>query len=742
MDALAENNGLNQTQQPDHLVLDIEGMSCSSCASRLESLLGDQDGIEEASINFALERADLRLNREKMDETALYTLVEEAGFHARPHDKVMPAQDASSAGLHKDLIFLSLSALLTLPLVLQMVVMSLGGSFPLPDMLAFALATPVQFIFGGRFYRAAWSALKHGSSTMDTLVVMGTSSAYFFSLYMLLTLGEAASGHLYFEASSVIITLVLLGKYMEEISKRGTTAAIRELMALQPDTARIRRHGQDQIVPVAHVKVADIILTLPGERIALDGIIIEGQSEIDESLISGESMPLDKGVRDNVVAGSINGQGRLKIKVTAVREDSTLARIIQLVENAQAGKAPIQKLVDKVSGIFVPTVIVIALVTLGLWMVTGHSFEAGLIAAVSVLVIACPCALGLATPTAVMTGTGAAAKAGILIKDIETLEKAHNITTVVFDKTGTLTMGKPRVVSLKSFHMAEDDMLRLAASVQKGSEHPLAHALTEEADGRDLLLIEPHNVISHTGKGISGTVEEKKIIIGQRTFLENMGIEIDSIDLSVQDMSTQEISLLWIAIEGEFSGVIGVSDRARPEAYEAICALHQRQIKTFMMSGDCASVAQKISHEVGINVWKARMKPEDKARKIAELQRTGERVAMTGDGINDAPALAIADVSIAMGSGSDVAMETAGITLMRSDPRMVAAAIDISRATWAKIRQNLFWAFFYNLVGIPLAALGFLSPEIAGAAMALSSLSVVGNALLLKRWKPSLAEKS
>jgi len=731
-------------ERSDPLTLDITGMTCSSCAGRLESLLNDQTEIEDATVNFALERADLKLDTDHMSEATLFSLIEEAGFQAHLHGQPdQAAEDLSS--LNKDRIRLILSALFTLPLVLQMLVMSLGGHFPLPGYVALTLATPVQFIFGARFYRGAWAALKHGYGTMDTLVVMGTSAAYFFSLYMLITLGDAASDHLYFEASSVIITLVLLGKYLEDRSKRGTTDAIRELMALQPDTARIIQDGSEEIRPVEQVKVGDIVKCLPGERISLDGIIIEGQSETDESLISGESMPLHKNTGDKVVAGSINGPGLLKIRVSARRADSSLARIIHLVENAQAGKAPIQKLVDKISGIFVPAVILIAFITLGLWLISGHGFEDGLIAAVSVLVIACPCALGLATPAAVMTGTGAAARAGILIKDIETLEKAHNVTTLVFDKTGTLTTGKPRVtyiqvVESSKENLDENRMLRLAASVQKGSEHPLAHALIHAAEKRHLPLEEPRNFMSHTGRGISGKVGGHSIVIGQKDFLESLDIVVE--EQADPHINAEEQSLIWVAIDGHFSGLIGVSDPARPEAAEAIQALKKLKIKTMMMSGDAAPVVKNISQQLGIEDWQARMKPEDKAHAVASLQRAGQHVAMTGDGINDAPALAMADVSFAMGSGSDVAMETANITLMRSDPRMVAAALDISRATWTKIRQNLFWAFFYNLVGIPLAALGALSPEIAGAAMALSSVSVVSNALLLKRWTAPTGEKT
>ncbi len=612
-----------------------------------------------------------------------------------------------------------------------------GVHWMLPGWLQLVLATPVQFWLGARFYRAGWKALIAGSGNMDLLVAVGTSAAYGLSLYMLLT--HAGATHLYFEASAVVISLVLLGKWLEARAKRQTTEAIRALQALRPSTARVRVDGVDRDMPIDAIRVGDMVVIRPGERVPVDGEVIEGESQVDESLLTGESLPVDKQPGDTVTGGAINAQGALIARTTAVGTETTLARIIRLVEDAQAAKAPIQRLVDKVSAVFVPVVMGIALVTFVAWWAFGGSTEQAILNAVAVLVIACPCALGLATPTAIMAGTGVAARHGILIKDAEALELAHKISTVVFDKTGTLTDGTPHVVACVAAADSEkNEVLAIAAGLQAGSEHPLARAVLAEAAATSATPRLARAQQALPGRGIAGEVAGETWWLGNRRLMDENSVDTSALDDDAHKLEAAGRSVSWLARASDRHalGLLAFGDAVKPSAAAGVARLKALGITSIMLTGDNRGAARHVGDELGLDQVLAEVLPADKAAHVEQLKTEGQTVAMVGDGLNDAPALAAADVGIAMSSGSDVAMHTAGITLMRGDPALVADAIDISKRTYAKIRQNLFWAFFYNVVGIPLAALGFLNPVIAGAAMAFSSVSVVTNALTLKRWRP------
>jgi P-type Cu+ transporter len=724
----------------DEFIFALDGMTCAACATRSEKVLSRVPGVSSAAVNFAIERATVCAPQGVVTFDALAGAISKAGFTARKisSDTSADVEDKKRKALLRDYLTLAFAAVLTLPLVAQMGAHFTGAGFHLSPWTELALALPVQVFAGARFYRGAWNVLRAGSGNMDVLVVMGTTAAFGYSLYLLATLGNAATGQLYFEASAVIITLVLFGKVLESRAKRGTTAAIRSLMTLRPNVARVKRDGEVIEVPVDQVCAGDIVLVRPGEKIPVDGEIEDGASAVDESLLTGESLPVEKLSGDSVTGGAINGTGLLTIRATRVGEDSTLARIIKLVENAQSGKAPVQRLVDKVAAVFVPIVIAIATITFAGWLFSGGTFEQALVAAVSVLVIACPCALGLATPTAIVTGTGAAARAGILIKDVEALERAHHVDTVIFDKTGTLTMGHPAVVDFFTVSGDENEVIALASSVQAGSEHPLAKAILSLADQKDISHSPVSDFQSVTGRGVSGRVNDQAILFGNRAFLDDSGINIESGLVRAKEWEQNAHTVIWMSIDGALSAVFALADPVREEAKTAVSVLKRLGIQSHLLSGDAPVVAEAVAKTVGIEHARGGVRPEDKASAVNDLHADHHVVAMVGDGINDAPALAAADVGVAMGTGTDVAMETAAITLMRSDPRLVAAAFGISRATWRKIQQNLFWAFIYNVVGIPLAAFGYLSPAVAGAAMAASSVSVVTNALLLRRWRPVL----
>ena len=723
------------------LQLQIEGMTCASCATRVERALLKVPGVVSASVNPATERASVEMLA-TVSPGALEAAVKKAGYTAQGID----GNQRTAASALPDWWPVALSAVLTFPLAAPMLLAPFGVHGMLGGMAQLVLATVVQFVLGARFYRAGFKAVMARTGNMDLLVALGTSAAYGLSLYMLLRNDTGGMPHLYFEASAAVITLVLLGKWLEGRAKRQTTDAIRALNALRPSTARVRRDGIERDVAVEQVAVGDEVLVRPGERIAVDGELIEGRTHVDESLITGESLPVAKAAGDRVTGGSINGEGAVSVRTVAIGAETTLARIIRMVESAQAGKAPIQRIVDRVSAVFVPVVLGVALITLIAWVLLTGDWERGLINAVAVLVIACPCALGLATPTAIMAGTGVAARHGILIKDAQALELAHAVTTVAFDKTGTLTEGRPSLAQLlPAAGHTHDDVLRWAAALQRTSEHPLGRAVMSEAGSQGLVVPSAQDVSAVAGRGLQGRLEGRELLLGSGRWRRELGVSAGALDADAQRLESEGRTVSWLMRRGgegaavELLGLLAFGDSVKPAARDAIARLHALGVATVMLTGDNRGSADAVAREVGIRQVHAEVLPGDKAAVVKALRDTGQRVAMVGDGINDAPALAAADVGIAMSTGADVAMETAGITLMRGDPRLVADAIDVSRRTWRTIQRGLFWAFAYNVIGIPLAALGWLSPVIAGAAMALSSVSVVGNALLLRRWRPTAA---
>jgi P-type Cu+ transporter len=717
--------------------LRIEGMTCASCVSRVEKALSKVPGVLSAEVNLATEMAEVKLAGHP-DLAALTAAVANAGYQTRPVDA---SQSEPGAGKpENDWWPVALAALLSLPLVIPMMAALFGAHWALPGWLQMALATPVQFWLGARFYRSGWNAVKARAGNMDLLVALGTTAGYALSVYLLLRHAQHGTPHLYFEASAVIITLVLLGKWLETRAKRQTTAAIRALNALRPETARIRQGSQEREVPVSQVAKDDVVVVRPGERIPVDGVVMEGASQVDESLITGESLPVAKHEGDKVTGGSVNAEGLLVVRTTAVGTESTLARIVRLVESAQAKKAPIQRLVDKVSEVFVPVVLVIAFLTVLGWGLTTGDWEAAILNAVAVLVIACPCALGLATPTAIMAGTGVAAGHGILIKDAEALEVAHKVDVVAFDKTGTLTEGKPEVVAAEAADGDRKALLSAAAAIQAGSEHPLARAVLAAAERQRIQPSLASNVRAVAGRGMAATVGGRDLRLGSSRWMAELGVNLGELAEHAAKLQAEGRTVSWVAdVSGSprLLGLLAFGDTVKPTAQLALRSLHAQGVRSVLVTGDNRGSAQAVAAQLGIDEVRAEVLPEDKANLVAHLKRDGRIVAMVGDGINDAPALAAADVGIAMATGTDVAMHAAGITLMRGNPALVADAIDISRRTYRKIRQNLFWAFIYNVVGIPLAAFGMLSPVIAGAAMAFSSVSVVANALLLRRWKGS-----
>ncbi|VWD24191.1 putative cation-transporting ATPase membrane protein [Burkholderia contaminans] len=742
------------------LELDIGGMTCASCAGRVEKALAAVPGVARASVNLATERASVH-GAGALDAATLIAAVTTAGYRASlsaassagatagaDAQPAGPAQDPDTrkhleAIRERDLVIWS--AVLSAPLVAPMLVAPFGIDLMLPGWLQLMLASIVQFGYGARFYRAAWHAVKARTGNMDLLVALGTSAAYGLSLWMLLR-DPLHPGHLYFEASAVIVTLVRFGKWLESRAKRQTTDAIRALNALRPDRARVVEYGVERDVPLAQVRVGTHVSIRPGERVPVDGRIVSGRSHIDESLITGESLPVPKDDGDAVTAGSINGEGALVVETTAIGAETTLARIIRLVESAQAEKAPIQRLVDRVSEVFVPAILGIALLTLVGWLIAGAGTETAILNAVAVLVIACPCALGLATPAAIMAGTGVAARHGVLIKDAQALELAQRTTVIAFDKTGTLTEGKPSVTAFEAVDVPHDDALALAAAVQRQSDHPLARAVVAAHDA-DLAArggAVPSPVAADAravaGRGVEARVGGQLLALGSTRWRDELGITAaPALDARAAELERAGNTISWLMradAPRALLALIAFGDTVKPGARDAIAALSARGVASVLVTGDNRGSAAAVAASLGIGEVHAQVLPDDKARVVAELKRThGGIVAMVGDGINDAPALAAADVGIAMATGTDVAMHTAGITLMRGDPALVADAIDISRRTYRKIQQNLFWAFVYNLVGVPLAALGLLNPVIAGAAMAFSSVSVVTNALLLRRWK-------
>lgn len=707
----------------------IEGMTCASCVARIERALRKVPGVAEAVVNLATERASVRAGKEVTDESLLAAVVD-AGYAAKPATETATQTDVSPRSMTRETRHLLVAALLSLPLVLPMIGLPFDKHWMLPGWWQFALATPVQFWLGRRFYKAAWKAVRARAGNMDLLVALGTTAGYGLSLFNLL---RAPSHHgewpLFFEASAVVIMLILLGKWLEGRAKRQTTDAIRALQALRPSVARVFREGREEDVPIASVASGDVVVVRPGERIPVDGEILEGRTHADESLVTGESMPVAKNTGDRVTGGAMNGEGRIVLRATAVGAEGMLARIIRMVEEAQGRKAPIQQIVDRVSAVFVPIVVAIACLTFAAWGVSTGDWSAAILHAVAVLVIACPCALGLATPTAVMAGTGVAARAGVLIRDAEALERAKHIAIVAFDKTGTLTEGRPVLAESHAIDGDARTLLRLAAALQAGSEHPLAQAVIAAHDG---VVLVAEDVQAIPGRGLRGMVEGRALVLGSPLLMRESGVDLSMLERRAEVLAHSGHTVSWLADGTRLLGLLSFRDQPRQGAREAIERLHAMGLRTVMISGDNRGAAEAVAKALGIDEVRAQVLPGEKADVVRALQREG-RVAMVGDGINDAPALAAADVGIAMGTGTDVAMHAAGVTLMRADPGLVAVAIDLSRRTVRKIHQNLFWAFAYNIVGIPLAAMGLLDPVLAGAAMAFSSVSVLSNTLLLRR---------
>jgi P-type Cu+ transporter len=724
------------------LDLGIGGMTCASCVARVERALKKVPGVQEASVNLATESARVTYAPAEQMEARLRRAVRDAGYEPRVAEQSGPRELSPWTGFAP----VAVGLLLSTPLIIPMLADLFGRHWMLPAWLQFVLATPVQFILGARFYKAGWHALKALSGNMDLLVAIGTSAGWGLSTWLWLSEG---SSHLYFEASAVVITLVLLGKWLEARAKRQTTAAIRALHALRPEIAHVLGRGGAEVdVPAAEVLAGDRLVVRPGERIPADGVIEQGRTQVDEAMLTGEPLPVAKAEGARLTGGSINGDGRVVMQVTAVGNETVLAHIIRLVEDAQAAKAPIQRLVDQVSAVFVPVVLAIAAVTVLGTLWTGVPMETALIHAVAVLVIACPCALGLATPAAIMAGTGIAARHGVLIKDAQALEIAHKVDTVAFDKTGTLTAGQPRLVAFVAAPgVVSAEALAVAASLQSGSEHPLARAVVAAAKEQGLAVEQPDSVRSVAGRGSEGELGGQSYLIGSLRWLEELGVPLVELAEEARRLQQQGATVsALVECTGEglsLRALMAFADEPKAGAREALAVLRARGLRLVMISGDNAPAALAMGERLGLRADEvmAQVLPGEKAAKVAELKRGGHVVAMVGDGVNDAPALAAADVGLAMGTGTDVAMHAAGITLMRGDVGLVGSALDISHRTVLKIRQNLFWAFAYNVAGIPLAALGYLNPVVAGAAMALSSVSVMSNALLLKRWRAPAAQR-
>ncbi|MEK9719463.1 MAG: heavy metal translocating P-type ATPase [Quisquiliibacterium sp.] len=737
------------TLQPQSASLAIGGMTCAACATRVEKALRKVPGVDDAVVNLATEVATVSFAPGAVQADALIASVVKAGYQATPRteDQPLPGQEND-----RGWIAVLLAAGLSIPLIAPMLLAPLGVDAMLPGAAQCLLASPVQFLLGGRFYLAGYRALRAGTGNMDLLVAIGTSAAYGLSVYQLLAHGDGSGAHYYFEAGAVVITLVMFGKWLEARAKRKTTEAIRALQALRPDTACVLRDGAQHVVPIAMVRLDDRVLVRPGERMPVDGEVLEGRSHADESLLTGESRAVAKQPGDKVTGGSINADGLLTIRVVAVGAETMLARIIRMVEQAQQQKAPIQRLVDRVSAVFVPTVMLLALITLLGWGLTDGNWTQATLNAVAVLVIACPCALGLATPTAIMAGTGVAARHGVLIKDAQALELAHAVSVVAFDKTGTLTEGRPTLARIEpAVGFDRNRLLGLAAAVQAGSEHPLARAVIAAAQALPQLAGDKSpasQVRAIPGRGVQGLVDRQTIWVGSDRLMNELGVATGPLGALAAQLQALGRTVSFVALaqptedatasqadKPELVGLLAFGDEPKASAAQAMAELQRRGIRTGMLSGDNAGAASAVAARLGIDDVRAPVLPQDKAQVVAELRASGAVVAMVGDGVNDAPALAAADVGIAMSTGTDVAMHTAGITLMRGEPLLVADAIEISRRTYRKIRENLFWAFIYNLIGIPMAALGKLDPVVAGAAMAFSSVSVVGNALLLRRWR-------
>ncbi|XVL40688.1 heavy metal translocating P-type ATPase [Staphylococcus equorum] len=718
--------------------LDVIGMTCAACSNRIEKVLNRDAGVEHANVNLTTENATIAYNPEMTSIDDLIKKIQKIGYDAKPKQAASEKSSQKEQELKHKRTKLIISAILAAPLLLTMFVHLFGMQIPhifMNPWFQFALATPVQFIIGWQFYVGAYKNLRNGSANMDVLVALGTSAAYFYSLYEMIKWLNLTNytPHLYFETSAVLITLILFGKYLETRAKTQTTNALSELLNLQAKEARVLRNQEELMIPLNEVVQGDHLIIKPGEKIPVDGKVIKGTTSIDESMLTGESIPIEKVQNDNVIGSTMNKNGSITVEATKVGKDTALASIIKVVEEAQGSKAPIQRLADIISGYFVPIVVGIALLTFIVWitLVQTGQFEPALVAAIAVLVIACPCALGLATPTSIMVGTGKAAENGILFKGGEHIERTHQVNTVVLDKTGTITNGKPVVTDFDG----DDKVLQLLASAEKGSEHPLAESIVNYAKKNHIPFLEVAHFEAIPGHGIKATIDGKSLCVGNRKFMIEENIAINSAETQLSRFEQDGKTAMMIAIDSELKGTIAVADTVKASTSEAIQQLHDLDIEVVMLTGDNERTAQAIAKQVGIDTVIAEVLPEEKASKIVELQDQGKTVAMVGDGVNDAPALVQADIGIAIGSGTEVAIEAADVTILGGDLLLIPKAMKASKSTIRNIRQNLFWAFGYNVAGIPIAALGLLAPWVAGAAMALSSVSVVTNALRLKRMK-------
>ena len=736
---LGYDAGSEQADTISSAVLKVSGMSCAACAARVEKQLGSLEGVHSAAVNLASERASVEYDSEKIKTSDLIKAVEAIGYKAERAEEL--SVDREKEQREKEIsrlrLELVISAILTAPLLFSMLLMITNIDIPFfhNEYFQLIVATPVQFIIGFRFYKNAYRALRSGSANMDVLIAMGTTAAYFYSIYnAFFAPHEGMMKELYFESSAVIITLILFGKYLEAVAKGRTSEAIKKLMGLQAKTARVIRDGREEDIPIEEVVPGDVIVVRPGEKIPVDGRILEGDSAVDESMLTGESLPVEKTAGDHVVGATINRFGTFRLEATRVGKDTVLSQIIKMVEDAQGSKAPIQKIADRVSGVFVPVVLAIALVTLLAWYLIAGDLTGGIVSAVSVLVIACPCALGLATPTAIMAGTGKGAENGILIKGGEHLEMTYRLNAVVLDKTGTITKGQPEVTDVIPLgSMDRGELLRMAAAAEKNSEHPLGEAIYEQGKKESGTVPEAEQFAAIPGKGVRAVVEGRQIYIGTRKLMQEAGIDTGSAENVIAGLEADGKTAMLRAADGRLEAVIAVADTLKESSKDAIDELKKMGIEVYMITGDNKRTATAIAKQAGITNVLAEVLPEDKAEEVGKLKKQGMKVAMAGDGINDAPALVAADIGIAMGTGTDVAIEAADITLLRGDLMLIPAAIRLSKMTMRKIKQNLFWAFIYNIIGIPVAAFGLLNPMIAGGAMAFSSVSVVTNSLRLRR---------
>jgi len=722
----------------EKIELDVFGMTCAACSNRIEKVLNKEKGVKFATVNLTTETASIEYNPGLVDPKALIEKINNVGYDAKPKAEAAEKQTHKEKELQHQKTKLIISAVLSAPLLVTMLVHLFNMTIPdifMNPWFQFALATPVQFIIGWQFYVGAYKNLRNGGANMDVLVALGTSAAYFYSLYEAFkTIGNPEyMPHLYFETSAVLITLILFGKYLEARAKSQTTNALSSLLNLQAKEARVIRSGEEIMIPVDEVVVGDRLIVKPGEKIPVDGIVVKGRTSVDESMITGESIPIEKEIDASLIGSTINKNGSIEMEATKVGKDTALASIVKVVEEAQGSKAPIQRLADVISGYFVPIVVGIAILTFIVWIafVQPGQIEPALVAAIAVLVIACPCALGLATPTSIMVGTGRAAESGILFKGGEHLERTHQLNAIVLDKTGTITKGKPEVTDFSG----DDETLQLLASAEKGSEHPLADAIVAYATEKDIDFVEVDEFNAIPGHGIEAKISGKQLLVGNRKLMNDHQIDIEGNEEKLVEFETNGKTAMLIAVDGKYSGIVAVADTIKESAPQAIKELKEQGLEVIMLTGDNERTAQAIAKQVGIDQVIAQVLPEEKADKVKEIQAQGKKVAMVGDGVNDAPALVTADIGIAIGTGTEVAIEAADLTILGGELLLIPKAIRISHATIKNIRQNLFWAFGYNTAGIPVAAIGLLAPWVAGAAMALSSVSVVSNSLRLKRIK-------